>query len=194
MKFSVEAVKQAQLLLREEKITRLPVNPYNIAKKRGWGPVFYLHRTSLKSYVRRGFINEATNKIYINEIARNEEEKRWTGAHELGHMVCHKGKYTPQELWDPRIRGKLEREANDFAAELLAPIALLKLLGITRCYDIAYICEISLRAAKRREREIEEWGHLPVFMDAQSWMRSQFGEYLEEMFDLWSKKRSWRII
>lgn len=76
-----------------------------------------------------GFLERIGNKwcIFINQN-ENELRKRFTIAHELGHFVKHRDKYmisgssTPDLVFfrDNSI-DPVEKEANDFAADLLMP-------------------------------------------------------------------------
>jgi len=179
------AVKRAHRLLKEEEIKRLPVDPFQIARNRGWGPIPYYYNESPDSSLKYGFImpnEDGDYKIYFNEYAKNEEQKRWTIAHEIGHMVLHIGKYDFSQIHkDEKLYGKLEVEAHYFAAELLAPMALLKIMGVTRTHEIASVCEINLDAAAKREEQIRKCSHFPVFKRARWWMRLQFDEYLQPL-------------
>lgn len=67
------------------------------------------------------------NAVFYNEDAQFER-LRFTLAHELGHKVL--GHHDIYAVTLPRI--EQEREANAFAAELLAPSPLIHLIGITQ--------------------------------------------------------------
>ncbi|MNB78605.1 Metallopeptidase ImmA [compost metagenome] len=63
--------------------------------------------------------------IHINNAA-SEQDQRFTCAHELGHVILHPNVNTPflrrQTLYSV---DRIEREANQFAVELLMPDDLL---------------------------------------------------------------------
>jgi Zn-dependent peptidase ImmA (M78 family) len=77
-----------------------------------------------------GFLERIGNKwcIYINKYD-SEVRKRFTIAHELGHFVYHRSEYVssgtsiPDQIFfrDDRTN-PIEREANEFAANLLMPV------------------------------------------------------------------------
>jgi len=68
--------------------------------------------------------------ISINKFITDTGKKRFTAAHELGHFELHKSLSvnadTPYELCDWYQKGGHEKEANDFASELLMPYKLFK--------------------------------------------------------------------
>lgn len=68
--------------------------------------------------------------ISINKFITDTGKKRFTAAHELGHFELHKSLSvnadTPYELCDWYQKGGHEREANDFASELLMPTKMFR--------------------------------------------------------------------
>ena len=72
-----------------------------------------------------GFLNQLDDGwcIFVNKY-ENERRQRFTIAHELGHFLLHKSKPTFEKdfiFFRDNNNNKEEREANDFAAELLMP-------------------------------------------------------------------------
>ncbi len=90
-------------------------NPIRIAKDIGIY-VKYKHYTDTKGY----FIKIHRNKFIVVNSALNEFEKRIVMAHELGHALLHNDKdvyFIKEHTLFPV--GRLEAQANKFAAELL---------------------------------------------------------------------------
>ncbi len=71
---------------------------------------------------------EGQSIISISSAILDKGKKRFTAAHELGHFELHKGLVvnadTPYELCNWYQVGNHEKEANEFAAELLMPFNL----------------------------------------------------------------------
>jgi Zn-dependent peptidase ImmA (M78 family) len=81
-----------------------------------------------------GFLERTGDKWHIF-INKNESEarKRFTIAHELGHFVFHKDQYVASGTSSPdqiffrnENNNPIEKEANDFAANLLMPEEIFK--------------------------------------------------------------------
>ena len=77
-----------------------------------------------------GFLNELDDKwcIFVNKY-ENERRQRFTIAHELGHFIFHKNNKSLEKdliFFRDETNNKEEREANDFASELLMPENMVK--------------------------------------------------------------------
>jgi hypothetical protein len=93
--------------------------------------------------------------IKINSCIRNPEKKRFTVAHELGHLLLHDRlelhKDTGSSLnWFQHTekqakRGIQEWEANDFAAELLMPENLFREVCADKSFSPQLLMELSVR-------------------------------------------------
>lgn len=99
-------------------------------------------------------------KIYINRY-ESESRKRFTIAHELGHFVYHRDKYssgsvsTPDQIFfrDENVLSPIEQEANNFAANLLMPEDVFKKYidsGVRKIVDLADRFQLSTSAIKYR--------------------------------------------
>lgn len=103
-------------------------------------------------------------KILINSNINNIHRRRFTKAHELGHVILHiqTGKQSEFRCTRKDIssiggnNNQLEKEANIFASSLLMPSSLI-LNDIYRndlswklIQDIRNMCDVSLEAAARR--------------------------------------------
>lgn len=65
--------------------------------------------------------------IIYNDTILTEERQRFTLAHELGHIICGHFELIEDLMHLPDYKHEiLEKEANAFASELLAPTSLLK--------------------------------------------------------------------
>ncbi|MGO9751305.1 MAG: ImmA/IrrE family metallo-endopeptidase [Solirubrobacteraceae bacterium] len=126
--------------------------------------------TSADAYVS-GVLLRAQGRILVDalEAARAPGRRRFTVAHELGHLVLHDdcvwsrvgrpistdhaqhaglsaAQPYPAALGYP----PKELEANQFAAAMLMPAALLETTGIECALDLAEICSVSVAAAEKR--------------------------------------------
>lgn len=108
-----------------------------------------------------GFLERIDSKwkIYLNRF-ESESRKRFTIAHELGHFVCHREKYsgggitTPDQVFfrDDTLSDE-EKEANDFAANLLMPEDIFReqvKAGHRKIIDLAARFKLSTAAIKYR--------------------------------------------
>lgn len=109
--------------------------------------------------------------------------KRFTVAHELGHIV----------LGHPLIAGfharttgdrvtQTESEANIFASRFLAPACVLWGLNVHTAADISRICEISLEAAGIRTKRMAELYKRNMFLTSPLERRvyGQFEKFIEQ--------------
>lgn len=112
----------ARMMLAGHWDQRLPVDPAALANRVG------LHVTPLAATAPySGWFDEARQTIeYKHSEARVRQ--RFTIAHELGHFALGHGtrpRDTPA-VFSSRVSDPLEREANQFAAELLMPEGAVK--------------------------------------------------------------------
>lgn len=72
--------------------------------------------------------SEGTKAVIWLDQAESEERKRFTIAHELGHLLLHP---PGMEFRDSSFGGdQLEREANEFAADILMPLWMLEPIAV----------------------------------------------------------------
>lgn len=113
---------------------QIPINNIeNVVEKLGG----YVYEDNLKSGFYEGRIRRTEKhhkfEIFIPEN-QYQERKKFTIAHELGHLFLHMGYEIDDELWANQLdkeyyrRGSSEEElqANEFAAALLMPKHLYK--------------------------------------------------------------------
>jgi len=92
--------------------------------------------------------------IFYNQ-ARPVARQRFTIAHELGHLVLnHQGPLINREP-SPRDN-PVERAANRFAADLLAPACVLRGLKVHSAFGVAQLCDISGPAASFRMARLRQ--------------------------------------
>ena len=145
-------------------IGALPVSPVEAARAFGIKTVNYsdiceiycrsrreLYRMSLYGF---SFEENGQRIIAVNELACGERRRRFTIAHELGH--CLLGHVSGFGSGAPVYAQ--ERAADKFAAELLAPLAVLKMCGINSAEELARVCGLSRSAAEIRFAELVRYG------------------------------------
>lgn len=107
---------------------------------------------------------DAVNKRYLilfNQ-AENTERKRWTVGHEIGHIMCgHHVLAAYDQLSENNLlknaNPEFEAEADYFAATLLAPFPLYKVLEIHSAADIQKMFNISSQASCYRLNAYLNW-------------------------------------
>ncbi|GAB6274532.1 MAG: hypothetical protein STSR0004_13950 [Peptococcaceae bacterium] len=134
-------IKKARAFIRQAGIQRLPLKPLEICKKHGW-EVFTAGQVAKRSGIpRRDVLFGQDSDVYYWErkykIIYNERAHPvripYSITHEIGHVVLNhlidfeqtrlsRGGLTDEEYW------VLEREAEIFAAELLMPLPVLRIL------------------------------------------------------------------
>ena len=142
-------------------VRRLPVSPIDIARSLGITVINYktaaeiFETTSAELYLYSlagfSFTENGRCCIVLNENACCERRRRFTAAHELAHCVLGHlgdGGTAPTK--------KQEREAEHFAAELLAPLVVVRSCGIRSAEELARMCGISKAAAENRLYELAE--------------------------------------
>ena len=134
-----------RILLREG-ICALPVGIVGLCGRLGIAVQGYTPQDQKEGF---SVIMKGQPVIYVRRD-RPKTRKRFTVAHELGHILLgHVGEYPlsrdplPQD--DPR-----EKAANAFAVRILAPACVLWGCGVQTPEEIAALCGISLEAAAFR--------------------------------------------
>ena len=101
--------------------------------------------------------------IMTNEAVfeNNTGRRRWTLAHEIGHIMCgHFLQYPQIEKFaenDDSVFPVCEKEADYFAATLLAPIPFFDLLNIRIAKDVQWKFMLSAEASRYRINEYARW-------------------------------------
>lgn len=111
-------------LAKEKSICTEPLDIVNVAKEIFGIKVFFsdLDRTT------SGFIERTSDMNWAIHVNRweNPLRQRFTIAHELGHLVMHRdilksGSHSDQILYRDEHNSQIEKEASEFAANLLMP-------------------------------------------------------------------------
>ena len=143
----------ARELIKKHKIVKPPINLDDLIKAEAPGFAVILDDTFPNHL--SGLTNANFKTIRIN--SNNPPlRRRFSLAHELGHIVLnHKGMLF-QRIDEEKIKEELEREADEFAGELLMPIRMFK-----ACYElvpnldtIAALFEVSRTAAYVRAMKL----------------------------------------
>lgn len=85
----------------------------------------------------------------INEKLCGKPRRKWTSAHELGHILSGHISAEKQSLTQSE-----EHEAERFAAGFLAPLTVLNFCGVSSALEIERLCGISRQAAGIRFQEL----------------------------------------
>lgn len=143
-------------------IRRLPVDPVAAASAAGVKVISYKAATrffntdmcGLYSLYPCGFSFKANGVccIALNENSCGELRRRFTAAHELAHCILG-------HLDGMPLSRENERNAEHFAAELLAPLAVLHELGARTPAEISRLCGISRSAAAIRAEQLARREH-----------------------------------
>jgi Zn-dependent peptidase ImmA (M78 family) len=156
-RLGVRVISASQIVKNEH------VDPKRLDKERG--AFLLVHRKKC-----------AFTIVYDDQL-RPEELLRWTILRELGHIRL--GHITALERggFPPTRTHQHIREAERFAAEVLAPPPLLRATGATRREAIAYVCGIPESVAEEREHILKNYDE--TYRKAEEWMRQQFADYLK---------------
>lgn len=140
-------------ILLKENVRELPVNIVELCHKLGIAVKYY-------DKLEQGNDGQCTvinnQPIILVRQDCNRQQKRFTVAHELGHiMLGHVGYY---ELIDQEFSpndNPIEQEANVFASLLLAPACVLWGLNVKSADEISQLCDISPTAAEYRWQRMQ---------------------------------------
>lgn len=170
-------------------VRRLPVDPVEISRALGVKVVDYeavveCFDTDMRSlYVGYplgfSFRDGGVCCIALNTHSCGERRRRFTVAHELAHCVL-------RHFESKDFSYSEERAAERFAAELLAPLAVLRACGVRSAEEMARLCGISHHAARIRAEELaeREYGGFTRTADER-----RLTELLGEFINSYRKKR-----
>lgn len=107
-----------------------------------------------------GFCTVTANHTYIfYDSSLPVGRQRFTVAHEIGHLALGhvgNGMATVENREPTGTERTEERQANQFAARLLAPACVLHEVGATTPEEIQKLCGISRQAAQFRAERMQE--------------------------------------
>lgn len=137
----------AQKLLTRYDFILPPINVYQLARKMDID-VFAEENTD---YSGRLNVDIETSKvsIYVN-AKESEERKRFTVAHEIGHLILHDIKNGGDLFRDKNfaVKDTKEAQANGYAANLLVPMWLLKIIAPKYNYKVDQLCKVFIVSSK----------------------------------------------
>lgn len=117
-----------------------------------------------KSGCTRYDVKQDRYVVYCNlDPDINVGRKRWTAAHELGHiMLGHLTNETIEQIAENNLNKEecgvmFEREADFFAATLLCPFPLFRELDVRTSKDIRNVFGLSIEASRIRIDEYYKW-------------------------------------
>lgn len=100
-------------------------------------------------------LNDNTYYIFYNDNISNLQRKRWTIMHEVSHILL--GHITPgRPLKRSIIKDRLDIEADNLTARILAPSCILLLCGVKSATEVSRLCDISLEAGEHRYKHLLE--------------------------------------
>jgi hypothetical protein len=120
----------------------LPIEPRWVLSRVFPSWQFVDYRKSLSNGREVGVLDRLTKTIQVN-VSLPPTVRRFTGAHELGHLMLHKFRSLRESPLDNggisrRTNSPEEQEANLFAAELLMPSRLVRKLFLSRFGSALY--------------------------------------------------------
>lgn len=163
-----DARDAAWKILIECGISALPVRPSEICRHYNWVLADYiagarsiaLFGLSKLKEKTDGFCTVTENHVYIfYDSSLPVSRQRFTVAHEIGHLVLGhvgNGMATVENREPSGTERAEERQANQFAARLLAPACVLHEVGATTPETIQELCGISRQAAQFRAERMQE--------------------------------------
>lgn len=135
----VNASIAARALLEEFWDKKLPIDPREFANNLG------LEVVEADLGFLSGYLDESKKKIFVNS-SELPVRQRFTIAHELGHYCLGHGsshRNTTVPRWFTQDDPSKERDANQFAADLLMPaIAVKALYDVMGIKDPRRLCEL----------------------------------------------------
>ena len=152
-----------EILLKAD-ITSLPVDLSKVLKAVDVKAILYcdafFDADSPKLRGSDGFVTKIGDKkaIYLNESKGTIQRRRFTLAHELGHIVLDHPInpiiYRNSEV--DENQSPTEIQANIFARDLLMPAGVLAKLHVTTVDEIMQICNVSRISAQIRLERLTE--------------------------------------
>lgn len=151
-------------ILLKAGITSLPVDLSKVLKAVDVKAILYcdafFDADSPKLRGSDGFVTKIGDKkaIYLNESKGTIQRRRFTLAHELGHIVLDHPInpiiYRNSEV--DENQSPTEIQANIFARDLLMPAGVLAKLHVTTVDEIMQICNVSYTSAQIRLERLTE--------------------------------------
>jgi len=182
--------------LRKYEIKSYPIDPLWIIHKEKYGLITYselmsMHHCSLEDvkkclsndgYTTLEFVDgKEVYSIAYNDQSESAERIRFTLMHELGHIYLrHLTNFENTQVSHTAISSAeynvLEREANAFARNVLAPTSLIMHMKNRQPKDISATFGLSIQAAEARldflELDIDHFDHLGLKKEMQELLQN----------------------
>lgn len=164
-------------ILLQEEVRELPVPIVRLCRQMG---IRVQSFTPIDGNDGYSTIIDGEPRIFVSDRC-SAERKRFTIAHELGHILLgHVGlRGLVNREPDPKDN-PIEQEANVFASRLLAPACVLWALNLREPEEIAAVCRISYQAARFRAERMALLYERGRFLTSPMERRvyEQFGDFI----------------
>lgn len=123
--------------------------------------------------------------IYYNDLDRFPHGIiRWTIAHELGHILCehfnnHKTRVSQRDFLSDEEYEIMEKEADYFAAMLLAHPKILIDIDVKNAYEIQTFCNLSKEASQNTFKNLKDWKKYNFHIYSDKDIVSNFQVYID---------------
>lgn len=174
------------------KINSLPVNLAAVANQYDikiipYSSTSFVHALKQEALSGDGFSANVKDKkiIFINDTIPNNNRRRFTLAHELGHCILGHPldniQFRTNEFYDSKQA--LEAEANVFARDLLMPAVVLAKMDIHNVDEIVKLCKVSNQSATIRAKRLAKLYEKNMFCShpLEKAVAEQFKEYIQQM-------------
>ena len=191
--FNTNSRLVAWQFLKDNKISRLPVNPFELAKRLGvivmnyddFAAHYQVSTNYLVEEISPDGFARFVDKYFIvayNNSVISLGRKRWTITHELAHFIL--GHISPAVplLGRENKKAKLDMAADAFTRRILCPSIVLERIGVQTPDQIAALCGISYLAAKNVHlhmsglRQNQKFGTIPLELE----VLKQFQPFIDQ--------------
>lgn len=161
-------------ILINEHVTELPVMVGKLCREMGIQVRYYTPDNDSDGY---SAIIGGAPWIFLSDRVTSER-KRFTAAHELGHILLgHVGRYNLVNREPSSKDNPVEQAANVFASRLLAPACVLWALDARTPEEIASLCQISHQSAVYRAER------MAILYERGKFLTSPLERQVYEQFD-----------
>lgn len=170
-------------------IDSLPIDLATLANQAKIEILLYSQSEYLKTSTEEiqngdGFVMKESEQaiVYLNDTINNRHRRRFTLAHELGHVFLNHNldsiHYRHNEI-DSQDNIQ-EMQANVFARDLLMPATVLAALDIHTTEEIMELCHVSRQSAEIRAKRLEELYKRNMFNKhpLEMQVREQFDDFI----------------
>ncbi len=191
------AKKAAKAFLLKSKISTLPVNPFALCNQHGFVIRSVSETEDLIDEIdpfdvrdnpdcdAKTYLTSAGRYIIIyDDAVMSQGRIIWTIAHEIGHIVLkHLEQFEQTEIHNglTAVENKvLEKEADAFASEFLAPAEVLLHCHCVKKNSIIKLCGLSEEAATYKEQFLKDYKPDEKYSDINQSILRQFYNFINE--------------